>query len=110
MQTITTKRCAKCKEEFPATTEYFYRDKNMRDGLYSQCKKCKCAATSTRESATRKMKNSCCDRKILWRDLHCEQCQKDTRHIYCRALKNPKLIYACFECGSEQVSASLALI
>jgi hypothetical protein len=35
------KTCAKCKIEFPATTEYFYKNKQNKDGLYSYCKKCK---------------------------------------------------------------------
>lgn len=36
----TTKTCPKCKTEYPATTEYFARDKKAKDGLYSQCKVC----------------------------------------------------------------------
>jgi HNH endonuclease len=34
------KRCAKCKKICPATTEFFQRDRNRPDGLYSYCKKC----------------------------------------------------------------------
>ena len=34
------KTCHKCKREFPATPEYFYRDKKARDGLRSSCKIC----------------------------------------------------------------------
>lgn len=29
-----------CKKEYPATTEYFYKDKTHKDGLSSSCKKC----------------------------------------------------------------------
>jgi 5-methylcytosine-specific restriction endonuclease McrA len=34
------KRCAKCALEYPATLEYFHRDKKHRDGLCSSCKQC----------------------------------------------------------------------
>lgn len=36
----TTKACTKCKREFPATAEYFYRSRTGRLGLRSQCKSC----------------------------------------------------------------------
>lgn len=36
------KRCAKCKHEFPATSEFFHRSKYRTDGLYSYCKACAC--------------------------------------------------------------------
>ena len=35
------KRCTKCGETLPATTEYFYKHKNGKYGLESICKKCK---------------------------------------------------------------------
>lgn len=34
------KRCSKCKQEKPATTEYFTRKKRMSDGLNGWCKQC----------------------------------------------------------------------
>jgi hypothetical protein len=34
------KRCTKCGEEKPATTEFWYRDKGKRDGMREQCKIC----------------------------------------------------------------------
>ena len=34
------KTCSKCKGEFPATTEYWHRNKSAKDGLYSWCKDC----------------------------------------------------------------------
>jgi hypothetical protein len=36
-----TKVCPKCRQEKPATTEYFNRCKHARDGLQSWCKECK---------------------------------------------------------------------
>lgn len=35
------KQCTKCKRSFLATMEYFYHDKNRKDGLFPQCKICK---------------------------------------------------------------------
>lgn len=34
------KRCTKCGETLPATTEYFHKYKNGKYGLRSICKKC----------------------------------------------------------------------
>lgn len=35
------KVCSKCKIEKPATTEYFHKDKNKKDGFTGICKTCK---------------------------------------------------------------------
>ncbi|MCJ7483908.1 MAG: hypothetical protein MUO31_13195 [Thermodesulfovibrionales bacterium] len=35
------KRCGKCKKPYPATVEYFYRDRSRIDGMTRQCKTCK---------------------------------------------------------------------
>jgi len=37
---MKTKICTKCRKEFPATVEFFYKDKYKSDGLASQCKSC----------------------------------------------------------------------
>lgn len=36
----TTKICKKCKNELPATLEYFYEAKNIKSGLRSVCQEC----------------------------------------------------------------------
>lgn len=36
-----TKRCPKCKDDFPATEHYFGRNKRSPDGLQPWCKECK---------------------------------------------------------------------
>lgn len=38
--TTPLKRCTKCDQEFPATTEYFHKDKSKPDGLVLRCKSC----------------------------------------------------------------------
>lgn len=37
---IPQRQCSKCKQEFPATTEYFYKDAKSKYGLSCQCKTC----------------------------------------------------------------------
>jgi len=37
---MSIKICATCKRELPATTEYFYKSKNHKDGLRYSCKEC----------------------------------------------------------------------
>lgn len=39
-QSIPLKQCSKCKQELPATNEYFHKDKNSKWGLTTQCKEC----------------------------------------------------------------------
>ncbi len=40
-QEIKIKKCSKCKEEKPATKEYFHTHKGCKDGLNSVCKSCR---------------------------------------------------------------------
>lgn len=37
---MRVKRCPKCREEKPATLEYFHSDSSKNDGLYCHCKIC----------------------------------------------------------------------
>lgn len=41
MDSIPQKTCTKCGETYSATPEFFTRDKNKPDGLFSWCKPCK---------------------------------------------------------------------
>ncbi|MGE7092069.1 hypothetical protein ACQKII_11575 [Lysinibacillus sp. NPDC048646] len=38
---LKTKRCSKCKEQLPATDEFFSLNNSSKDLYHSQCKKCK---------------------------------------------------------------------
>ncbi len=40
MNTLPLKSCRVCCNQFPATSEYFHRDKNKKDGLVTICKSC----------------------------------------------------------------------
>lgn len=44
---VLLKRCCHCKEDKPATTEYFCRNKQRPDGLHPKCKACKSAYRQT---------------------------------------------------------------
>jgi hypothetical protein len=35
-----TKACTNCKIEYPATSEYFHKDRNLKSGLKYACKNC----------------------------------------------------------------------
>ena len=40
------KRCTKCGDNFPATREFFYADRRLKDGLYVSCKSCQISASN----------------------------------------------------------------
>ncbi len=48
-----SKTCVHCDNEFPATAEYFHRDKKREGGLYPRCKVCKYIATRNLTTAQR---------------------------------------------------------
>jgi hypothetical protein len=35
------KTCCRCKRELPSTKEYYFADRNQKDGFYGTCKECK---------------------------------------------------------------------
>src|SRR5258708_26891463 len=41
MDSIPQRRCTKCGDEYPATTDYFHALKTHSDGLHSHCKQCR---------------------------------------------------------------------
>lgn len=48
--TPTLKVCTSCNDPFPATTEYFHRQKKSFDGLFAWCKSCKNAYERERKT------------------------------------------------------------
>lgn len=52
------KTCWKCKQEYPATTEFFYRNRRRKDNLQGMCKKC-CTAYQEKYQQTEKGKTAC---------------------------------------------------
>ncbi|MFX0021130.1 MAG: endonuclease VII domain-containing protein [Candidatus Hermodarchaeota archaeon] len=39
--TQTIKQCTKCKKYFPSSSEFFHKNRTMKDGFDSWCKECK---------------------------------------------------------------------
>ena len=37
---MDSKVCSKCKRELPRNTDYFFKKKGRKDGLWSSCKEC----------------------------------------------------------------------
>lgn len=44
ISSIPLKRCSKCGQEFPSTTDHFSPNKHHKDGLQSACRACRCAS------------------------------------------------------------------
>jgi len=66
---VLEKQCKKCLETFPSTSEFFYKHKSSRDGLFSSCKEC-----SREYSANWKKEN-----ETKWREYYKE---RDAREHY----------------------------
>jgi len=79
-----TRKCTKCQNIFPATTEYFHKSNNDKFGLYSKCKSCK----NLLETERRK-KNP---EKALFQDKYFREKYKDKKAFYIKdyAQKNKK--------------------
>lgn len=72
------KRCTKCGNEYPATTEYFHARKDRPCGLTASCKFCRLAAVQTwnKENHERHVANA-----VKWNNEHPERV-KDTNKRY----------------------------
>ena len=94
MTSIPLKRCLKCGQELPATTDYFYRRAEAKDGLNTRCKACKRAHSNKRYQMNPKIAIA---RAQQWRDdnpeAHREYTKKwrqenpDKRHAQTSAYK-----------------------
>lgn len=89
--TVEKKRCTKCGEEYPATTEYFHRDAGRKDGLHAYCKACSCEQARRwhanhreehRERSRRYYevnKESMKERARRWREANSERVRENNR-------------------------------
>lgn len=65
-----TRTCTKCRDTFPATTDYFHRDShNKRNGLQAQCRVCRNAYMVARKNRILDAAQSLTYRQQLRRDL-----------------------------------------
>lgn len=91
--TTPVKRCTKCGNEFPATPEYFDRDKQKSDGLHSWCKPCrKASARRLYETDGERLRAQHAEWRAAnpekvaaqakrWREEHLEQYRETHRRI-----------------------------
>jgi len=76
------KRCSKCKTKYPATSEYFHKDKSQQDGLCCSCINC------YKEYYT-KNKDHILQRNKEYRIEYEEQCLQQKKEYY---IKNKEYI------------------
>ncbi len=69
------KKCSRCEFDFPETSEYFYRNKNKKNGLYSICKKCY-------KEKHIKYKDSVKKYKAQWRREHLKDLKRKKKEYY----------------------------
>lgn len=83
-----TKRCSKCREEKPATTEFFHRDKTKRNGLSYTCKTC---ALSNLASWRKKNKRRISEQgKRRWANRTPEERSREIARINAWAEEHPE--------------------
>jgi 5-methylcytosine-specific restriction endonuclease McrA len=81
MESIPVKTCTKCGTEFPATTEYFVKQKAGKYGVTSQCKACTAAYHAALYKA---------DPRIRERNLARHRKQASLKPKQARVLKTPE--------------------
>lgn len=68
---MENKKCTICKETYPSSAEYFYRDRGKKDGYATPCKKCR----SKRKKEWYKLNSKkCCEKERKWRDALKKKC------------------------------------
>ena len=81
------KKCSKCKQTYPAISEFFYRHSNRKDGLDPWCKECKKEYDKIRHKI-KEFNISLKQYKKMFKeqDNRCLICGRDFDDIY----RNPK--------------------
>lgn len=109
---MADKRCSKCKQPFPATPEFFRRDKTNKDGLRVECKKCSkgtdvrhvngpnalCAHCQKPFYATSQGTRIHCSNECRYAALQRKPLLKTWRDY---RLSRPQMTYTCLHCGKE---------
>ncbi len=94
------KYCPRCKQTYPATTEYWHRSKSRKDGLHGHCKTCSNAkhekyATTNSVSPLEPKRCSVCHQ---WFPATTEYWQRDKTH-------KDGFRSSCKECRSKKYAA-----
>lgn len=80
---IATKTCSKCGEEYPATSDYFRRHKDGKDGLKNICKECcRLEARRYRERQGSALRERERERMRRWRKENPEKYREINREYY----------------------------
>lgn len=97
---LNPKRCSKCKEWKPATTEYYYRNSGHTDGLETSCKVC-------RTEYQRRNKERAYAAHKRWRDNNRDQYRKLHREAKRRKPNDPEKRRAWEEKNRERMRISV---
>lgn len=73
MDSIPQKQCSKCLNRYPATADYFYRDKHKKDGLKSVCISCKRAYRDQNKEKAKQYRELRKEQLQQYRDTHKEE-------------------------------------
>lgn len=77
---ISQKRCSACETYFPATTDYFHRNKAQRDGWNNECKACKNKRSRAYDQRP-EVREKRLPRQKAWNDAH-KDYHRDYYQVY----------------------------
>lgn len=76
---VMNKKCCRCKQDFPATKEYFYACNKSKDGLRWECKSCKAKAQHEYRG---KYKESVSEKRKQYKEKNKEKIKIQNRKYY----------------------------
>ena len=92
-----TKTCTKCREVFPATTEYFHERKDSKSGIRAHCKSCSNNRSKRWYSGNKERSRSNANR---WQKQNPDKCREYDKK---RILKQPYIIYKIVNTHSSKI-------
>lgn len=107
---MTTKICSKCNKEYPATTEYFYRNRNYPDNLSKSCIQCDLERMRiTRYNKNKEKYKQQAETKTKLKSKGTKICSKcgtelpaTTEYFYCNSKSEDGLRCECKVCQQNQ--------
>jgi hypothetical protein len=103
----TTKRCNRCNQDFPATSEYFNKHPDGINGLHPRCIKCrKEIARKSRLKMGMTPKNHALENGNLRRCNSCLEWKESTNEFYSyTACNSDRLSTICKQCSTKRAIA-----